>query len=205
MKIINQNFYSKTNFCSKDLYRVNLKKDNQPLQVKAIQFDHSKGDTRLISHLAFDWIDTEYMKNIVANYSCRHEQAVVIGIASDKEDLSSKDIKSLVAYKDNITKGRKECEVLFLQASPEIANNRKSSIKGAGIMALYTVVKHAKAKKCKKVNLMSTNHGFYEHIGFSKEPPISPLYSTRGFYLDEKDYDTFLSKVEEEYKFDCNA
>ena len=203
MKIINQNFYSKTNFCSKDLYRVNLKKDNQPLQAKAIQFDHSKGDTRLIAHLALDWLNTEYMKNIVANYSCKHEPATIIGIASDKEDLSSKDIKSLVAYRDDIKKGKKECEILFLQASPEIADNKKSPIRGAGELAMYAVVKHAKEKKCSKVSLMSTNHDFYRHIGFIPMAPISPLYSSKGFYLEKKDYDTFLKKIEEKYNLNC--
>ena len=94
MKIINQNFYSKTNFCSKDLYRVNLKKDNQPLQVKAIQFDHSKGDTRLISHLAFDWINTEYMKNVVEN----GDDLTIVGIVQPKENATSTMLNPGICY-----------------------------------------------------------------------------------------------------------
>ena len=205
MKIINQNFYSRTNFCSKDLCRVKLKKDGEPIQAKAIQFDHTKGDSRLVSHLALDWFDTEYMKNIVANYLCKEDPTTLIGITSDKADLSSKDVKSLILYQDDVKKGKKECKILYLQASPEIADNKKSAIKGAGIIAIYTVVKHAKEKKCARINLMSSNNSFYEHIGFTQEPPISPLYSAREFYLDAKDYDAFLKKVETQYKLDCNA
>ena len=93
------------------------------------------------------------------------------------------------------------CYINFLQSAPEIADNKRSSIRGAGALALYAVVDYAKRHNHSKVCLFSSNNSFYENMGFENSGKKGSYLSNCDFHLDKRDYDWFLDKIRKKYGF----
>ena len=191
------------NFCAKDLYNVNLmrRSTKKLLKSRVVQLEHTSCDELLMLNLLSFWRDTRYCEPMIKDYFSRICDNFYIVVLGDKKEIKACDVKSFLQMHDQFVKGQKQCELVYVQAAPEIANNPKSSIKGAGEIALYSVVKYAKDHGCKKVTLLSANNGFYEKIGFEMGAKTYYKSSNRDFYLEEKDYDQFLKRVEKKYGF----
>ena len=198
--------FEKTNsisFTSKYIMDVNLKRRStkNPIKAQVRELDFSKEDDRLIFNLGTMWSKALYIDSIIKNYFKGGKNKFYIVTTGNNEDVKAKDVKSILYFKDTTKNGKKECSLEFIQAAPEIADNEKSSIKGSGEVIVYALVKHAKETGCERINLTSTNNEFYENLGF--EMGVKKDFTKAGtpFYLDKKDYDWFLSKVEKKYGF----
>ena len=192
-------------FCARDLYNINLikKTTKKPAEAKIVEFDHSERDKNLIYSLDSIWQDTTYMPCISYNYFQKLKNNSFIAVSEkNSENLKAKDIKSILQYEDSIIDGKKQCEIIYIQAAPEIANNKKAPVKGAGELIVWAAVKHAKQTGCEEVFLTSTNNGFYENIGF--ENCKRQYVFGNEFCLKSKDFDWFLKKTEKKYHLDCN-
>lgn len=193
------------NFCANYLYDVNLRRrtTKRPIGAKVVELDFSDKDDLLMLNLASFWRATSYFSPISSDY-CKNSNkfkffAIVDG---NNSEPNAKDVKSLVQFRVCEDKNEgKTCDIIYLQCASDIADNEKSSIRGAGELAVYSVVNYAKKCGCEKVTLQSTNNGFYENIGFEMGAGYSPISGYCPFYLDKKDYDWFLKRVEEKYKF----
>ena len=190
-------------FTSRHIMDVNLKRrtTKNPIKAQVRELDFSSQDDRLIFSLSSMWAKTLYMESILKNYFKGGNNRFYVVAEGQKDDIKASDVKSILFFKDVSKGGKKQCSLEFLQAAPEIADNEKSSIRGSGELALYAAVHHAKEAGCKKVTLTSTNDDFYDNVGF--EMGVKKDYKKAGwpYYLDEKDYDWFLEKVEKKYGF----
>lgn len=82
----------------------------------------------------------------------------------------------------------------FIQSAPSIADRvTQSPIKGAGELTIYEAVKTAKKEGYKRIQLSSIKDDFYSKIGFNE------IENTHIFFLENKDFDNFLNRVEKKY------
>lgn len=203
---IKKDVFEKSNpvsFTSRHIMDVNLKRrtTKNPIQAQVRELDFSSQDDRLMFSLSSMWARTLYMESVLKNYFKGGANRFYIVAEGQKDDIKASDVKSILFFKDVVKDGKKQCRLEFLQAAPEIADNEKSSIRGSGELALYAAVHHAKETGCRQVTLTSTNDEFYDKVGF--EMGVKKDYKKAGwpYYLDEKDYDWFLEKVEKKYGF----
>lgn len=194
---------SQPNFTSRHIMDVNLKRRStkKPIEAQVVKLDTSQEDAKLMLNLLSFWADSEYICSIADSYYNDKDFNIYAIASKNKKKLSTKDIKSLFVVKIENKKGLKVCDLEFLQSAPEIADNPKSSIRGSGEVALYYVVKLAKENDCDRVTVTSTNNSFYENMGFEMVAKKYPYSKITPFYLEKKDYDWFLDRVEDKYGF----
>ncbi|MDD3236546.1 MAG: hypothetical protein PHV37_00435 [Candidatus Gastranaerophilales bacterium] len=89
--------------------------------------------------------------------------------------------------------------ISFLQAAPQYLGTKPPAMKGAGELAIYGAVKVAKEQGKSAVALTSINDKFYDKIGFKKHHKNG--VGEWCYILDEKDFDSYISRVENKYQF----
>lgn len=203
---LNQDLFERNadvNFTSAKVADVNLKRrtTKRPIEAYVAQLDFSLEDKILMTNLYSLWSDTDYMESISNAFLRKKNIKTFVVAAKTKKNLSAKDVKSVFCLELQDNSGKRICNLKYLQSASDIADNPKSSIRGAGELALYYTVKYAKENGCNMVSLTSTNNSFYENAGFEMGEVIYPCSNICSFYLDENDYDSFLKKIEEKYKF----
>lgn len=191
------------NFTSRHIMDVNLKRrtTKRPLGAQVAQLNFTPEDDKLIFNLGCFWAKTEFIHPITDFYHKKGKKQFYVIAMGNNSEIKAKDVKSILQIEDTTIKNKKVCKVDFVQAAPEIADNEKSSVRGAGEVALYVAVRHAKEEGCKQVVLTSTNNDFYEKIGFEMGAKKDLFSSICPYYLDEKDFDWFLEKTEKKYGF----
>ncbi len=190
-------------FGAKFLYKVKLKDriTKEPIQAQVFEMDFSKSDKNLLTRLLEKWKMTEYFYSIFSDYNEGRKSKYLAVALGESKSLDENNIKSLVEFQRGMIGRKKRCEVLYLQCSPEIANNPKSPIRGAGEVALFGVVKYAKKNKHSEIVLFSTNNEFYKRIGFIPEDEVCATMPCCNFSLENQDYDNFLKNVKAKYNF----
>lgn len=191
------------NFGAQKLYDVNLRRRTTGRKLKAQVFalDSSARDKNLFFNLYLGWGVTQYALPMYQNYHRGGKDKFIAVSLGNEPHPRAGNIQSVVNFKDVRVKGKKECRIIYLQSAPNIADNPKSSVRGAGEVALYAVVKYAKKNKCSRISLLSTNNDFYERIGFKMGVKSHPLSNICEYYLEEKDYNAFLGMIEKKYSF----
>lgn len=163
-------------FTSKHTMNVNLKNSatKSTISAQVVELDYSPNDDRLISNLNTLWSKTQFM-DIISDFYHRgkNKKFFVIALGNDNK-IETKGVKSILQVENKQENGERVCKIDFIQSAPEIADNKTSSIRGAGEIALYTAVDYAKKTGCKKVALASTNNGFYEKAGFQMGEKKNP-------------------------------
>lgn len=192
-------------FCARKIQDVNLKKrkGKQIIPAQICELNYSEYDKNLLLNLASYWRDTSYASDIVDDYYVGYNSRYFAVALGNSSNVKADDIKSIVEfevrYDDYDDDGY--CYINYLQAAPEIANNKKSPIRGAGELALYAVVDFAKKNNYRKVALYSSNNSFYEKMGFENDGRRYKVCPNCDFHLDKYDYDWFLEHVRKKYGF----
>lgn len=121
------------------------------------------------------------------------------------DDGISKPISLVILNQsDKVLFPNKKClKIDMLQVAPECEKigsfkRVQTPLKGCGEMTVYSIVKLAKATNIDVVFLESTADLFYKKIGFG-DTLNSKKYLNKVFYMERKDFDKFLSQIENKY------
>ena len=192
-------------FCARKICDVNLisRKGKKPLPAQICELNHSQCDSNLLLNLNSYWRDTAYTSDIVDDFYSGYKSKYFAVALGDSVNVKPDDIKSIVEFDVIYDKDDDEgyCYINFLQSAPEIADNKRSPIKGAGALALYAVVDYAKRNNFRKVSLFSSNNAFYEKMGFENDGRACKHLNNCDFHLDRRDFDWFLNEIRKKYGF----
>ena len=207
-----QNFNNK--FGSRKVFPVKVRKKNERNEYDFVNAKftslspQSKRDRDAMDEILHSWYapkcEDNYISNIVSSFKTNKYSK---SYAIELEDVNTKKlaprILSLIQITDpNIS--NKECmEVFYLQASPVILWSEDTPIvRGSGEMAMYGAVKLAQKNQFDRLEVFSTNDGFYDKIGLPLTCTSSVnLYGNAGsFYeLQRNDYARFLNNIDRKY------
>lgn len=162
-------------------------------------------DLQAIREIASNWIvphkSTNYANNIANFFQMKNNNIkfFCIELSNKTKKLNNK-IKSIIVTSNPDDINKELLEIHILQSSPDIIMNpQEPYYKGAGISAIYGIVKLALIKGFKKINLISTNDSFYEHIGFKSIKNTDPSEKINFFELEKDKFITFIKNYEEKY------
>lgn len=197
----------KTPFTSKPLYNVHLKEKDKNGEYNFIPAKFSELETNsiqdktLMQNIANSWEKTRFNYAPFINenfkYYGKFRSYYVLELKDEKN--SPETITCIVETKKNNTEDdTKILNLFYIQAHPNIASNKSSTIKGSGEIMLYGVVKKAQENGFKHIKISSVNDEFYEKMGFDRRigSDHNPYY-----WLDDDDFGDFLKRIEKKYGF----
>lgn len=195
-------------FSANPLYKINLRKV-APQGEKLIPANfseliiHDFNDEWAMLNVQDIWSkmgDTPYADGIIDRFINPADNAkfYITEICDDTKELWNR-ITCLLKTTDPLQNDKSKLEIRLLQASPAIANNPDTAIKGSGELSLYGAVKLAKENGFKKLELLSTNNSFYEKMGLTAHPEIYNDPEGCYYELAADRFDDFLSRVEKKY------
>ena len=201
-------------FSANPLYDINLKKlaDNnlyEPLKAKFSQLLNNDDDAWEMLNVQDVWGrlgSSEYTEMITDNFikAKNPQRAYYLVETSDSRKELFERATALLETTNPKKLDKDIFEIHFLQASPALVGKNAPEIKGSGELSLYGAVKVAKENGFKKVQLFSSNDGFYEKMGFVKAESLYPEDKTVSdggiFELSADMFDDFLVKIENKYK-----
>lgn len=202
----NNNQKYKPSFGAIKLYNVGLKQltgKGKHVLVPAVFSKLLSEDVPMMKNIYPKWGTTKYGKEIINSYLDKHNARDNFAYfpptnsefyAIMQEGISSKNDKIRALAK--IYNFRSFFEVQYIQSESKVGKG--NTIKGAGEVLMYGIVKKAKELQKKVVFLISTADEWYQKMGF-KKVGYDPCSSS--FELDASKYDEFLKKIEKKYNF----
>ena len=161
-----------------------------------------KADQDTFERMQPVWADTtEWFEDIYEFFSFKPKHKKFIAIEKDDVNLPiEKRIKSFIVFTNPKTPIDDTLVVSYLQSAPGIANRQNTPIKGAGALALFEAVVQAEKHQIGRIQLFSSNHKFYQHLGLEYKYPKGQ-YALGYFEMLKKDYASFIEKIQEKYDF----
>ena len=203
------------NFGAVPIYSIKLKKlqytgNYIPLSAKFSQISYkNQDDFDVIQNAAEKWQvygDRDcFIGNIADDFKAprSNEAYYITEMVMPKMDLFHR-LVSVMEVTNPKWPDKKDFSIYYLQSAPMIAYAKgKSPVKGAGELAIYGAVKLAKENGFENVKLFSSNNAFYDRIGFPRVRGREVSIFATPYKLKEKDYDRFLSRIEEKYSLNA--
>lgn len=211
---IQANTHSNVSFGANPLYDINLKKIVGEDLIEQIPAKFSQlvlkneDDTWAMINIEDIWskiAKTDYTGMITKNFidAKKPERAYYVVESGDtSKELFDRLTCIMETTNPKTVLNKDYFEVHFLQSHPDIVNKAPGALKGSGELSLYGAVRVAKENGFKKVQLFSSNDGFYDKMGFVKTESISDEAGSSGgmYELSSDMFDSFLKKIEEKYK-----
>ncbi len=203
---INNNPKYSPSFGSMKLYQVGIKQmtgQDKYLLVPAVFSKLLSEDIPIMKKLYPKWGTTKYGKEIINSYMDKHIvrdsyysfiPTNVAFYAVEQEGVTSKN--NIIRALAKVLNFRNFVEVQYIQSESKVGSG--NTIKGAGDVMMYGIVKHAKEMKKNVVFLVSTADDWYQKLGFKK---VNCGLNSSCFELDVSKYDDFMKKIEEKYNF----
>lgn len=201
------------NFGSKPLYRVKLK--GGVVANFAEVFPQNPYDNEAVTKLLSTWVSSDPKNDYIkifretwSNLQNGHRH-YVIELVEKGKSLSDRivafactsnpksNFKSHNFWEVEDKNKKSDFGLYYLETINAIKSDRK--VGGAGELLVYGLVKLAQKYDFDMFSLTSTNDGFYEKIGFKTD--FEKYGNAGAFFLDAKDYNPFLSRVEKKYGF----
>jgi len=95
---------------------------------------------------------------------------------------------------------KRTIKVSLMQSLHNKRQNSAEALKGGGLACLYGITKLAKENNVSHIWLQSTENGFYDHIKFGEKSQTGEF---TWYDLYQKDYESFLNRIEQKYCFNA--